>query len=258
MGCYYLTAARGQMGESGEAGEGMTFSNAEEVHTAYAHGKLGVHAKIHLRLPAGKKFVTERMVGDKLKIDEELCQDRDRKITTVGRVIFNEILDPQMPFYDLSLSSKMLARIIADCYQILGRRATIDLLDRGADVVVRFNQPLSQAVRDIEHAICPDVDALACTKIGGVSHVQLLDELVSELEEKRGVPVGRTKFIVMVETAAAFFRMRDIVSASPTVSNPADSPSPGKPSFTSSAGSASVTPAARRKERRSSRLAMRI
>ena len=53
-----------------------------------------------------------------------------RKITTVGRVIFNEILDPQMPFYDLSLSSKMLARIIADCYQILGRRATIDLLDR--------------------------------------------------------------------------------------------------------------------------------
>mgnify|MGYP003345328929 FL=1 len=87
----------------------------------------------------------------------------------------------------------------------------------GADVVVRFNQPLSMAVRDIEHAICPDVDALACTKIGGVSHVQLLDELVSELEEKRGVPVGRTKFIVMVETAAAFFRMRDIVSASPRI-----------------------------------------
>lgn len=87
----------------------------------------------------------------------------------------------------------------------------------GADVVVRFNQPLSMAVRDLEHSICPDVDALACTKIGGASHVQLLDELVSELEEKRGISVGRTQFIVMVETADAFFQLRDIVRASPRI-----------------------------------------
>ena len=87
----------------------------------------------------------------------------------------------------------------------------------GADVVVRFNQPLSQAVRDIEYSICPDVDALACTKIGGASHIQLLDELVSELEEKRGMPVGHTKFIVMIETSDAFFQIRDIVRASPRI-----------------------------------------
>ncbi len=87
----------------------------------------------------------------------------------------------------------------------------------GADVVVRFNQPLSQAVRDIEHSICTDVDALACTKIGGASHVQLLDELVSELETKRGMTVGHTKFIVMIETSDAFFQIRDIVRASPRI-----------------------------------------
>ena len=87
----------------------------------------------------------------------------------------------------------------------------------GADVVVRFNQPLSQAVRDLEHSICPDVDALACTKVAGVSHVQLLDELVTELEEKRGMTVGHTKFIAMIETADAFFRIRDIVRASPRI-----------------------------------------
>src|SRR5207237_2605637 len=50
--------------------------------------------------------------------------------TTVGRVIFNDILSPRMAFYDLSLSGKYLSRIIADCYQELGRRETIDLLDR--------------------------------------------------------------------------------------------------------------------------------
>ena len=37
---------------------------------------------------------------------------------------------PKMAFYDLALSSKHLARIIADCYQLLGRRQTIELLDR--------------------------------------------------------------------------------------------------------------------------------
>ena len=48
--------------------------------------------------------------------------------TTVGRVLFNDILNAKMAFYDLSLSSKHLSRIIADCYQKLGRRQTIELL----------------------------------------------------------------------------------------------------------------------------------
>ncbi len=51
-------------------------------------------------------------------------------LTTVGRVLFNDILHPKMAFYDLALASKTLARIIADCYQQLGRRQTIELLDR--------------------------------------------------------------------------------------------------------------------------------
>ena len=84
----------------------------------------------------------------------------------------------------------------------------------GADVVVRINRPLSLAVRDLEHSICPDVDAIACTKVDSASHVKLLDELVTELEEKRGMPVGHTKFITMVETADAFFRIHEIVRAS--------------------------------------------
>jgi len=84
----------------------------------------------------------------------------------------------------------------------------------GADVVVRINQPLALAVRDIEHSICPDVNGLAITKVSGVSHVQLLDELVSELEQKRGMTVGHTKFIGMIETPEAFFKIREITTAS--------------------------------------------
>ncbi len=87
----------------------------------------------------------------------------------------------------------------------------------GADVVVRINQPLSLAVRDLEHAICPDVDGIACTKIDSASHVKLLDELVTGLEEKRGMAIGHTRFIAMIETADAFFRIHDIVRASPRI-----------------------------------------
>lgn len=87
----------------------------------------------------------------------------------------------------------------------------------GADVVVRINRPLSMAVRDLEHAIGPDVDGIACTKIDSASHVKLLDELVSELEEKRGLPLGHTRFITMIETADAFARLDEIPRASPRV-----------------------------------------
>jgi citrate lyase subunit beta/citryl-CoA lyase len=87
----------------------------------------------------------------------------------------------------------------------------------GADVVVRINQPLSLAVRDLEHSVCPDVDGIAITKADSASHVKLLDELVTGLEEKRGIKAGHTKFIVMIETADAFTRIDEIPRASPRV-----------------------------------------
>jgi DNA-directed RNA polymerase subunit beta' len=49
--------------------------------------------------------------------------------TTVGRVMFNDILPKGMPFYNIAMRSSDLARVISDCYQILGRRQTIELLD---------------------------------------------------------------------------------------------------------------------------------
>ena len=87
----------------------------------------------------------------------------------------------------------------------------------GADVVVRINQPLALAVRDLEHSVCSDVDGIAITKADSASHVKLLDQLVTELEAKRGMTVGHTKFIVMIETADAFTRIDEIPRASPRV-----------------------------------------
>ena len=88
---------------------------------------------------------------------------------------------------------------------------------RGADVLVRVNRPLELAVRDIEAAVSPHVGALLLPKIEGPDHVRLLAELVDGLEAERGMPVGHTLFGVMVETAAAFFKMEAIASAHPRI-----------------------------------------
>jgi citrate lyase subunit beta/citryl-CoA lyase len=80
----------------------------------------------------------------------------------------------------------------------------------GADVVVRINRPLRMAVRDLEAAIGPDVDGIAVTKAQSSDHLSLLDELVHELEMKRGLKSGHTRFIAMIETPQAYFRMAEI------------------------------------------------
>lgn len=83
----------------------------------------------------------------------------------------------------------------------------------GADVVVRINRPLSMAVRDLEASVGPHVDGIAVTKAQSADHLRLLDELVGELESRRGLAVGHTRFIAMVETPQAFFRMAEIARA---------------------------------------------
>ncbi|MCC7487252.1 MAG: CoA ester lyase [Burkholderiales bacterium] len=87
----------------------------------------------------------------------------------------------------------------------------------GADVVVRINRPLSLAVRDIEYSVCEDVDGLAISKTDSASHLRLLDELVTELEARRGIAAGHTKFLAMIETCDAFSRIDEIPRASPRV-----------------------------------------
>ncbi len=113
MGCYYITMPL----PPGRKGEGMIFSSLDEVQLAYSLGALDTHARIKVKLPPGRK-----LKGDDAK-PGALIE------TTVGRVIFNMTLADQMPFYNIPMRSSELAKVISDCYQILGRRATIDLLD---------------------------------------------------------------------------------------------------------------------------------
>ncbi len=79
-----------------------------------------MHAKIKVRLPKDQKLKTE---GDDSAKPGALIQ------TTYGRILFNTIFAKGMDFYNKPFKSGDLATAISDCYQLLGRRATIELLD---------------------------------------------------------------------------------------------------------------------------------
>ncbi|HEX3863095.1 MAG TPA: CoA ester lyase [Stellaceae bacterium] len=85
----------------------------------------------------------------------------------------------------------------------------------GADVVVRLNRPMRMTVRDLEAVIGPGVTAVSLPKAESPEHVQLVAEIIDELEAERGIPIGTTKMLAMVETASAFFRIAEIAKASP-------------------------------------------
>ncbi len=87
----------------------------------------------------------------------------------------------------------------------------------GADVVVRCNRPIRELVKDLEAAMVPGVRALALPKIDSAQHVCLIAEMIEELEIERGLTLGGMGIMVMVETAAAFFRMHDIAAAHPRI-----------------------------------------
>src|ERR1700726_2658842 len=85
----------------------------------------------------------------------------------------------------------------------------------GADVVVRINRPMRMTVRDLEAVISPAVTAIALPKAESPEHVQLVAEIIDEIEAERGMAIGTTKMLAMVETCSAFFRIAEIAKASP-------------------------------------------
>ena len=102
LGCYYLTKAR-----TNAKGMGMIFSGPHEVRIAYDQGEVDIHARIRTRING--------------KLEE----------TTVGRVLFSEVLPEGIPFSFINkeMTKKELAKFIDECYRKFGLRRTVILLD---------------------------------------------------------------------------------------------------------------------------------
>ncbi|ODT74440.1 MAG: hypothetical protein ABS76_36955 [Pelagibacterium sp. SCN 64-44] len=84
----------------------------------------------------------------------------------------------------------------------------------GCDVIVRINRPWRMALADIAAAVRPSVTALTLPKVPGAGHVDAICEVLEDIERERGMEIGHTRLIVMIETAAALSQMEAIARAS--------------------------------------------
>ncbi|MFN0137920.1 MAG: DNA-directed RNA polymerase subunit beta' [Phycisphaerae bacterium] len=123
LGIYYLTCNHsGEPGER-EKGKERAFNSPQEAMLGHALGQIGMHTPIMVR-------ITKKEIINALSEAAQAVPKNGRVVTTVGRCVFNDVLPPEMPFYNHPLSQKGSARVIADCHERMGRAATIDLLDR--------------------------------------------------------------------------------------------------------------------------------
>ena len=128
LGCYYLTISK-----PGAKGEGKFFSSFDEAKLAYELGIIELGAEIVVR-------------------DPSLRSDGGRINTTVGRIIFNDALPPQLGFYNKIADKASLRALVADCVRLLGNEGAAGVLDRlkqlGFDYATKSG--ISIAMNDIE------------------------------------------------------------------------------------------------------------
>lgn len=85
----------------------------------------------------------------------------------------------------------------------------------GADVIVRINRPLELALPDIAAAIAAGATGLILPKVMGPEHIRLLSEVVATREAAHNIPIGRTRFLALAETAASLPHLYAIAAADP-------------------------------------------
>ena len=80
----------------------------------------------------------------------------------------------------------------------------------GFDVTVRINRPWRMAIADIAHAVCAEVAALVLPKVPDAAYVRYIGEILDEIEAEKGLPIGHTRLIPMVEDAEGLENMSAI------------------------------------------------
>lgn len=87
----------------------------------------------------------------------------------------------------------------------------------GAEVFVRINKATELMLEDLDAAMHPGLTGLAVPKAESAAEMQMLDELVTVWERRRGLPEGSVEFAVAVETAKGVLRAEEISTASPRI-----------------------------------------
>ena len=100
LGCYYMTRLK-----KGAKGEGKIFSSEEEAKLAFHFDHVNLKAEIELSVK-----------GERVK-------------TSVGRILFNEIIPKELGFVNMEMNKGKLLQVVAQCLEMAGQEKTAKFVD---------------------------------------------------------------------------------------------------------------------------------
>ncbi|GAA0198968.1 CoA ester lyase [Cytobacillus oceanisediminis] len=99
-----------------------------------------------------------------------------------------------------------------------GLQSAVDTVaESDSDILVRVNRSWSLLVPDLEALVSPSVKAINLPKVDDPGVVRVVDEMLCEIEARRGLPIGHTKIFARVESARGVRHIDTILSASDRV-----------------------------------------
>jgi DNA-directed RNA polymerase subunit beta' len=115
LGLYYMTRER-----TACRGEGMTFADLDEVRRAHDAGAVDLHARIRVRLPAGR-FPEHDPAGPPVLVE-----------TTPGRVFLSAILPEGLPFalVNKTMTKREISNLVNISYRRKGLKDTVVFADQ--------------------------------------------------------------------------------------------------------------------------------
>ncbi len=144
LGCYWMT-----MVVPGSKGEGRVFGDLDEVRLAYDLGVIDLHAAIKVRaaelnVPGGPEYLS----------------------TSAGRILFNEVLPPELGFRNEVMDKGALKRVVAEVFRRFRNERTAEVVDRIKRIGFEYatKSGITIAIEDIsipekKESILADADA---------------------------------------------------------------------------------------------------
>ena len=123
LGLYYITKSRKSTEELKVRGEGKTFYSSEEVIIAYNENKVDLHAPIKCRV---------NVLDENGELVWKIIE------TTVGRVIFNEVVPESVGFINALLTKKAIGKVIGEIIKSTDIPTTARFLDDIKDLGFRW------------------------------------------------------------------------------------------------------------------------
>ncbi len=160
MGCYYLTEVR-----KGVPGEGRRFYDFDEARIAHSAGLIDLQASIEV-------------------LDVPNSSHEGWLETTLGRMMFNEILPPSLEYQNKLMDRGALKDLTAELYRYLSNEETSDVLDEIKDLGFQYatSSGITIAINDIQvSGKKPAILSQAAEMVSGYDD-QYLSGLISEDE----------------------------------------------------------------------------